>query len=246
MPPGVHGLRADLLDPASLTDLPRDLDAVVYAVSADRSDESAYRDAYIRSLENLGRALSGTMRRLIFLSSTSVYGTQDGSRVDENDPARPEGFRGRLVLEGESVARSLAPQSSCLRLGGIYGPGRTRLVARIARGELRLEGGPQYTNRIHRDDAAAAAAHILKLSKPDTLYLGVDRAPADLIEVAAFIAGELGIAAPEAAERPSGAPRGKRCSSDRLQASGFRFRYPSYREGYPAIVAEYLAATRRA
>jgi nucleoside-diphosphate-sugar epimerase len=246
MPPGVHGLRADLLDPASLTDLPRDLDAVVYAVSADRSDESAYRDAYVRSLDNLGRALSGTMRRLIFLSSTSVYGTQDGSRVDEKDPARPEGFRGRLVLEGESVARSLAPQSSCLRLGGIYGPGRTRLVARIARGELRLEGGPQYTNRIHRDDAAAAAAHILKLSKPDTLYLGVDRAPADLIEVAGFIAGELGIAAPEAAERPSGAPRGKRCSSDRLQASGFRFRYPSYREGYPAIVAEYLAATRRA
>jgi nucleoside-diphosphate-sugar epimerase len=124
-----------------------------------------------------------------------------------------------------------------LRLGGIYGPGRDRLVRELREGRARLRPGPpRYTNRIHRDDAAAALLHLLDLAEPAPLQLGVDCEPADQNDVLRWLARALGLAVPPFgdAERPAGGRPGtsKRCRNARLLASGFVFRYPTYREGY--------------
>jgi hypothetical protein len=72
---------------------------------------------------------------------------------------------------------------------------------------------------------------------PEPLYLGVDSEPAELGEVLRFLAAELGV--PEPPVGPLAASRGgdKRCSNRRLTATGFTFRYPSFREGYRAVLA---------
>lgn len=73
----------------------------------------------------------------------------------------------------------------------------------------------------------------------DQIYVGVDDAPATECEVLAWLAARLGAPAPRRIRDEEAAARGsgKRCSNERLRASGYRFRYPTYREGYAAVLA---------
>lgn len=242
-PAGASAVRADLADPATLTALPDRVDAVVYAAGPASRDEAAYRKVYVDGLQNLVVALGAREQppgRLLFTSSTGVYGQDDGSWVDEDSPAEPSGFSGRLLLEGERLAHAGPLPATVLRLGGIYGPGRTWLVDRVRSGEARLLAGPpRYTNRIHREDAAGALAHLLDLERPQPIYLGVDGHPGEHNEVIRFIASELGLAEPAPAGEsamPPGRAGNKRCRNDRLLRSGYRFRYPGFREGYRELV----------
>lgn len=243
--PGATMLAADLFADPVILDPPRALDALVYAVSADRGDEAAYRAAYVTGPERLLAHLRrhGRLpRRLVFLSSTGVYGQQDGEWVDEESVTDPAHFTGDLLLEGERAAAASGVESVTLRLGGIYGPGRTRVIESVRSGEARCaEGEPVWTNRIHRDDAARAIAHLLEIDRPEPLYVGVDREPADQCDVLHWIAQRLGLPPPARRPGPSRDPRdrrsNKRCRSARLLACGFRFDYPTFREGYGALMA---------
>lgn len=238
MPDGVIPVAADLANGRDLASLPGELDACVMAVSADGRSEAAYDAAYVRAVRNLQSVLeseSPALRRWLFTSSTAVYGQQDGEWVDEATSTSPSSFTGRTVLRGEGIVRSSAvPTPLVLRLGGIYGPGRTRLVDSVRRGEATCPPGPSYTNRIHRDDAAGAIRHLLTLPDPDQVYVGVDTDPAERCEVLTWIAEQVG--APPPAPGPPTGRGSKRVDSSRLQASGYRFRYPTFREGYRAVL----------
>jgi nucleoside-diphosphate-sugar epimerase len=122
-----------------------------------------------------------------------------------------------------------------------YGPGRQRLIEQVRGGTAGATTGGNYTNRIHRDDAAAAAVHLLTMdSAPDNVYVGVDDLPVPLEPVLAFLADELGVPAPrgnEAAAGTGGRGGNKRCSNARLRSTGFSLRYPDYTSGYRAILA---------
>jgi nucleoside-diphosphate-sugar epimerase len=127
-----------------------------------------------------------------------------------------------------------------LRLGGIYGPGRDRLIREVAEGRALRPAEPLFTHRIHRDDAAGAIAHLLALERPEPVYLGVDSEPADLGAVYAWISARLGLPEPAIAPIPGEgrlARGSKRCSNARLVASGYRFAYPTFREGYGELIA---------
>jgi nucleoside-diphosphate-sugar epimerase len=252
-PPGTRPFRADLAAPGALDALPP-VAVAFYTAAADERSDAAYRRAYVDGLARLIERLArqpAPPRRLLFTSSTSVYAQREGEWVDEASPTEPREFPGRRLLEAEALLRAAPFPCTALRLGGIYGPGRTSLVARAARGE---RGGPAFTNRIHRDDAAAALAHLAALPDAAPCYVGVDCEPAPEAEVLAWLAQRLGApAAAGAAPRPAAAgeappapegetprprPRGsKRCRNARLLASGYRFRYPTYREGYAALLA---------
>ena len=105
----------------------------------------------------------------------------------------------------------------------------------------RRDGAPHYTNRIHRDDAAGVLRHLLELESAEDLYVGVDSEPADEHSVCSWIAQQLSVPEPPSAEEGAPAPLrragSKRCRNARLLATGYRFRYPSFRDGYAALVA---------
>ena len=88
---------------------------------------------------------------------------------------------------------------------------------------------------MHRDDAARAIVHLLGLADPAPLYLGVDCEPTDHAELLRELATWIGVPAPESAQLPPPAAN-RRCRNARLLASGFRFVYPSWREGYRAVL----------
>ncbi len=234
-PPGATAVRADLTEPETLGALP-EVDAAVFAPTPDARDDAGYARTYVDGARNLADALrkrSGPVR-WIHVSSTGVFEVDDGSPVDETTPCPGEGFRARRLLESEAVAREYGHEGVVLRLGGIYGPGRDGLIRRVASGEARAK--LRFTNRIHRDDAAAAIAHLLAVDSPETRYVGVDRDSALEARVLDWIADRIGV--PRPPRGGEGAPRGKRCRSDRLVASGFAFRFPTYVEGYGALLEE--------
>jgi nucleoside-diphosphate-sugar epimerase len=238
-PPGARAFRADLTLPGALDALPA-ADLVFYTAGADERSDEAYRRAYVegvaRLIERFAREPEPP-RRLLFTSSTAVYGQQDGEWVDESSEAVPADFAGRSLLQGEALVLSAPFPGTVLRLGGIYGPGRTSLVERARSGAT---GGPSYTNRIHRDDAAGALAHLALLPAAEPRYVGVDCEPAREDEVLAWLARRLGAPAGSAPDAAPPAPRrargSKRCRNALLLASGYRFRYPTYREGYGALL----------
>ncbi|WP_247048260.1 SDR family oxidoreductase [Arthrobacter rhizosphaerae] len=250
LPGEIEGVSADLTS-ANLPPASSDTSAVVIAVAAESSAEAAYRAAYVDGLANVLRALDRDdvrPRRVLFVSSTAVYGDADGGWVTEDTTPAPGGFSGRIILEAEELLHrhfeGTDTDTVVLRLGGIYGPGRTRLIDQVRSGSAATPAEARYTNRIHRDDAAAAIVHLCSMEgTPHPAYLGVDNHPAEMGEVLRFLAEELGLPHPPAAPREPEASAGqagrggnKRCSNQRLRDTGFEFSYPTYREGYRAIL----------
>ena len=244
LPAKIEGVAADL-GSANLPPIPADTSAVVVAVAADSPTEDAYRAAYVDGLAHVLDALERdgvTPRRVLFVSSTAVYGDAGGGWVDESTTADPGGFSGRIMREAEDLLhnrlRGTGTAGIVLRLGGIYGPGRTRLIDQVRNGSAVIPDEPRYTNRIHRDDAAAAIVHLITMaSMPAPVYVGVDNHPAELGEVLRFLASELDL--PEPRTGPAGEARGgnKRCSNSLLRSTGFQFAFPSFREGYREVLA---------
>jgi nucleoside-diphosphate-sugar epimerase len=243
LPEGVVPVAADLVGPDLEAALPADLDLVFYTASADSGDESAYRAAYVTGLSRLLEILESRARaprRVLFTSSTSVYGQRDGEWVDETSRTEPASHRGRIMLEAEARLAASPIASVALRLGGIYGPGRTRLLESVRTGRATLPRAvTAYTNRIHRDDAAGALRHLAFREVAPPLVLGVDDEPAERGEVLRWLAELLGAPAPPEVEPAPGAPdRGKRCRNTLLRSTGYAFRYPTFREGYTALARD--------
>lgn len=240
LPRPLHTLRGDLLSPLRL---PEGIEAAVYLATPGRYEDEAYRQTYVLGLRNLIGALRGhPLQRLIFISSTAVYGQLDGEWVDESSPTEPNSFSGRRVLEGEQLALRSGLPATVVRFGGIYGPGRERMLRKVRAGEACAAEPPHYTNRIHRDDCVGVLEHLLAPGTAPGLYLGVDDSPCTECELMDYLAEQLDAPTPARKAAPAGGLRGsnKRCRNDKLKASGYRFLYPSYREGYRAMLESAL------
>jgi nucleoside-diphosphate-sugar epimerase len=220
------------------------VDYLVYCAAATDHDEAGYRAAYVQGLQHVLEWLSDygqVPERLLFVSSSSVYGQQEGEWVDESSPTIATGYSGRLMLEAEQVALQSGIPASILRLTGIYGPGREWLLTQVRRGYRVAVDPPLYANRIHADDAAGLMAYLLEADRRgvalDDFYIGVDDAPAPLAEVVGWLREYLGVTEwdEDSSVRRTGS---KRCSNARAKALGWTPKYPSYREGYAAILAQ--------
>ncbi len=241
---GVRAIRGDLADPRSLGPAPQRVEYAVFAVGADESTEQAYRRAYLDGLAGLLEWLADEgqrPKRIVMTSSTSVYGQRRGEHIDEDSPTHPTQFRGATMLASERLLAASGLSNVVVRLGGIYGPERESLIARALAGELRIRPEEHFSNRIHRDDAAGLIRHLLFHPAPAALYLGVDSEPAEESRLYTFLAKELGLPEPPLEESGGASGRrpgvgSKRCSNRRARESGYAFRFPTFREGYGALI----------
>ncbi len=218
-------------------------EAVVVSLTPPaRSDEGYYR-GYVLVSQHIIAALRRwpqPPKRVIWVSSTSVYGQNQGQQVDENSPTEPVGFSGQRLLEAEHLWRSSGLPVTVVRFSGIYGPGRNRLLQQVLAGKLGAEV-PAYTNRIHQQDCCRVIAHLLCDAVTPGVYIGTDDCSVVDREVRTWLAERMGVAAAACAE-PEPQYTGKQLSNTKLKATGFEFTYPSFRQGYPAIISAYLAA----
>ncbi len=254
LPPTIRSFAADLTDPSTLTKLPQPLDYVIYSAAATSFSEADYQSAYYIGVYNILSSLqklSQQPQRFLFVSSTSVYNQHQGEWVDEDTSTQSDSFSGLCIRKGEELVLNSPLPAVVVRFGGIYGPGRSRLIDSIRNGgATRTPGGiPLYTNRIHRDDCTRVLEHLiyLPISNLKSIYIAVDNEPAPLNEVLLWIASQLGVSEPSVALQSQLKPvansnawrprANKRCLNTRLRDSGFQFLYPSYREGYSALLS---------
>lgn len=245
LPPGIRPVTGDLHDDACPPAWPSaPLDYLVYCAAPTDHDEAGYRAAYVDGLRRvLGWLAQQGQRpkRLLFVSSSGVYGQQQGEWVDETSPAEADSYSARIMREAEQLALHSGLPASLVRLTGIYGPGREWLLKQVRQGYRVVSEPPLYGNRIHVDDAAGLLAYLLQADARgvalDDCYIGVDDQPAPLHEVVAWLREQLNVShwSEQSTVRRSGS---KRCSNTRARALGWAPQYPSYREGYRAILAQ--------
>lgn len=245
LPTGIQPLAADLMRPGDLDALPGGLHVVYYAAAAGASDDASYAAAYLHGLTNLLEALSRQGQqgvRVIYTSSTGVYAESGGGWVDEDSPLRSDEAPSRHIVAGERLLLESGFPATVVRLSGIYGPGRTRLIDKARGATASLGAGPLlWTNRIHRDDCAGALAHLMRVSATEPVYLASDDEPAPLDHVLQWIAEQVGRPVPVSTPAGQGAARiagqGKRCRNLKLRHSGYRLRFPTFRQGYSSLLA---------
>lgn len=191
--------------------------------------------------------------RLVYVSTSGVYGDCGGARVDESRSVRPQSERARRRVDAE---RRLALWCSerdvalvILRAPGIYAADRLPLERlRAGTPVLRAEDDV-YTNHIHAEDLAAAVVRALDAAAPAGIYNASDDSELRMGDWLDLVADRAGLPRPpriarsEAAERiPSGLlsfmSESRRLVNRRLKEGlGVRLRYPTVREGLPALVA---------
>lgn len=243
---GLIPLFANITQPEELKKLPADFDWVVACAASGGGGVDDYRRVYVDGMRNIIEWLApgrrnGRAPRIVYTSSTSVYGQTNGEIVDEKSPAEPLAETSRVLLEAENILLSAARERNfpgmILRVAGIYGPERGYWLKQFLRGEARLDGdGKRFLNMIHRDDVAGCLIAALEKGQSGEIYNAVDDEPVSQQDLFSWLSTTLCKpmpgSAPENPERKRGSTN-KRISNRKLKEMlHYRFRYPTFREGY--------------
>jgi len=239
--PGFAWIACDLTQPSTLRDLPKDITHVLFTAAPNARTEADYRAVYREGLEHLLQAVaSPALQRVLFVSSTAVYGDHGAQWIDEETPTAPKSFNGRVLLETEQWLRGQSPrfETLSLRLSGIYGPGRSYLLDRLRTGQATAPSGESHwVNRIHIEDAASAALHLMNLPNPQPIYLVTDSTPLPMRVLYDALAKLVGGPIPPEGDAPVSVGS-KRLNNARLRGSGFSFTWPDSRDGHAALINE--------
>jgi nucleoside-diphosphate-sugar epimerase len=237
---------ADITKLKQLETLPCAYDWVVNCVSSSGGGAADYRVVYLEGMRNLLSWLSHSPpKRLIYTSSTSVYGQNDGSLVTEASRTEPEAETSRVLIETEKLLlQSTSVPGIVLRLAGIYGPSRGYWFKQFLAGEAAITGeGKRIFNMAHRDDIVGAIIVALDRGEPGQIYNVVDAEPVTQLTCFQWLAERTGRPLPPFRNEPipdrkRGASN-KRVSNARLKKElNYSFQYPTFREGFVAITEE--------
>jgi len=237
---GTDTIAADLGNSSDLLALgQRPFDCIVYCPAPDQRTPAAYRQTYLYGLQNL--LACGALcpaGKLMFVSSTAVYGQNDGGQVDEQSVTRPQGFNGQIMLQAEQHAlqwpASAAGLRCCVRLAGLYQTLPARYLNMLSDPPADATALHSWSNRIHLMDAARLILLLLSRPAMPTRINGVDNEPSRLEDVLQWLAAQRHQTWPEC--RKDTLPRsndlGKRISNALAHSLGFAPLYPSFREGF--------------
>jgi nucleoside-diphosphate-sugar epimerase len=238
---GIEPVLGDILQPETLRSLPA-ADVALYAVGYDRRAAVSKRDVYVRGLRNVLERIGPRVQRLLYISSTSVYGQDAGERIDETSATQPTTEDGRIVLDAEETVRNMCPDgvASVLRFSGIYGPGRLlRRIESIRSGEPIAANPDGFLNLIHVDDGATIVSRLANRDSLQTMYLVTDDCPVRRREYYSLLARLVGANEPVFRFDGTGGLN-KRCSNARLKSELGHdvLRFPSIETGLPHAVGD--------
>jgi len=173
---GVTPLGGDLDRPATLRRLAGLADLVLHFAPPPERGEKDTRTRHLIAALQRGKILP---RRLVYISTSGVYGDCGGALINETQRTAPRTARARRRVDAEQQlrrwgSRAGSPTISILRVPGIYAAGRLP-VERIRRGDPVLQQADDvFTNHIHADDLARCALAALRHGRPNRVYHASD------------------------------------------------------------------------
>ncbi len=205
-------------------------ETIIITIASDSSEH--YESAYLHTAE-LFRHLALEMdlpRRLVYISSASIYGDHHGRWVDETSSLLAKGEQAKILIDAEKNYTSLEEigwDVCVLRLADVYGPGRG--ISKRVRALLDhpiAGSGDQYTNMVHKEDCVGAINYALTHNLTGIYNLSDDDHPTrkELYDEVSK-KGELsGITwDPNLSSLHSGS---KRISNHKIHGAGYRFIHP--------------------
>ncbi len=244
-----HPIHADVTQPETLHQLPP-VDCVLFGVGFDRTTGHSIEQVYVEGLSCVLDALPDSVQRLVYISSTGVYGQIDGEFIDEQSPTVPIRAGGQACLAAESriLQSGWSDKSIVLRIAGLYGPGRVPRRQQIA-SSMTSDATPSgFLNLIHVDDTARAIMCVMEQSRLPECYVLSDGHPVLRPDYYSAVAEHLGLEAELHRTGTTAEPnrtdsghseriRGnKRVRIDKFLADfDFEFDFPDYRAGLTQI-----------
>lgn len=196
---GVVPLLGDLDRPQTLGRLAGLADAVLHLAPPPAGGSTDPRTRHL--LQALARR--GGVRRIVYGSTTGVYGDCAGARFDETRVPRPATDRARRRVDAETVLRWAGRRGgvavSILRIPGIYALDRAGgdPRERVRRGDpVLVTDDDVYTNHVHADDLARACVAALHRGAPQRVYHVVDDSQARMGEHFDLVADRCGLPRP--------------------------------------------------
>lgn len=201
--------------------------------------------AFLRALQQ-----ESPPRRMVYISTSAVYGDCQGEWITEAQPVRPATARGQRRLDAERRLIAWAQQTGCewsiLRVPGIYGPGKLPLQRLRAGLPVVREADAPWTNRIHADDLAAICVAAMHSDKTDTVYNVSDGHPSNMTDYFFRVSDAAGLPRPPVVTREEAQQvlspgmlsflQDSRRMDNRkiLEELGIRLRYPDLGSGLPS------------
>ena len=275
IPAGVEFWQGNITESGILQRMGQEIfSSVVITLTPDGRDAQAYRRAYLEPVQSLVKLWQehNPPQRIIFVSSTRVYGQQADDWVDELSPTEPVDEQGELLVQTEQCLLQSSLAVCVLRFSGIYGPQRDFLIRQVQAGKM---GDNHFTNRIHVEDCCGVILYLLRELSPQAfpkILLASDNSPVKSSMIRAWLAQQLDSAEKRDVEevrevqelqklqtvqkqnsevesnahaeninqtikKPAKSRTGsKRCSNAKLLQLGYKLKYPTYQEGYQAIL----------
>ncbi|MBI4672744.1 MAG: NAD-dependent epimerase/dehydratase family protein [Chloroflexi bacterium] len=265
---GMELREGDVRNFASLYGIARDSEIIFNLAGTCRVEPSESRAILWEGARNLFRVADrAALKKYIWVSNVAVYGFPEATaRLTETSPLQPKYALGKITLEAEKLARENVP-AIAVRVANIYGPGRDGIAA-LKEGRLRLlNDGNNWTSRIHVDDLVATLVAAMENARADSIYLAADDLPMLQREFYQELAAAIGASVPLSLEmnaarafglfgRAMNALAGERryplseniigllsgnyyCVNEKIKNDlGVKLEYPTWREGYRAILAD--------
>ncbi|MHB8708559.1 MAG: SDR family oxidoreductase [Desulfuromonadales bacterium] len=247
---GIQSVTGDLDEPDSLAGLPTSGKLIYYFAPPPGGGPWDTRMRNFCAAVGSGQAPV----RVVYISTSGVYGDCDGAWVTEETPVNAQTSRAKRRLDAETVlqewGKRLRVPVVILRVTGIYGPGRLPL-ARLQQGPpVLLEADSPPTNRIHADDLAAVCLAAAERAEDSEIFNVSDGQPGTMTQYFNAAADLLGL--PRPPQVPMAEARRvmtpmmlsyltetRRMDNRRmLERLGVTLRYPDLESGLQNVVAQ--------
>lgn len=256
----------DVRDESSLLNVAADCEVIFNLIASCYLEPAESKDILIRSAQNVFRHLDrAALKKYIWCSNVSVYGYPGKTeRLTETSPLKPAYGLGKITVDAEKLARASAP-SIAVRVPIVYGPKRDSIAA-LQEGRLRLlNGGENWTSRIHVHDLVTTLMAAMDRANAGSVYLAADDLPVIQRDFFKELCAATGAAMPLNLEvnaarafgvfgRAMNSLAGERqyslsenviglltgnyfCVNDRIKNElGVTLKYPTFRDGYKEIL----------
>ncbi|WP_298809112.1 SDR family oxidoreductase [uncultured Psychrobacter sp.] len=231
---------ADFLQVDALTLTTEQLQAfthIAIIVTPDEYSTSGYHDSYLAISQHLAALTPqlAKLERVVFISSTGVYGQDNGEWIDEHTaPATPAREASKVILQAEqALQQGFDDKAIIIRPSGIYG--RERLMRLRKARESNKEPVPaeHWSNRIMDRDLVNIITKVLTIETPKSVYLATDYRPVTTFELGVWLSEQVG-ETPPTIDNTKTSVTGKRLHSNIPLAW---LEYADWQIGYRDILA---------
>lgn len=215
----------------------QDFTHMAIIVTPDDYSTSGYHESYLainQHLATLAPKLTN-LERIVFISSTGVYGQDNGEWIDENTaPVSPEREASTVILQAEQVLQQgFGDKAIIIRPSGIYGRARLMRLRKAKEKQKEPVAAQHWSNRIMDRDLVNIITNVMTSTAPKSLYIATDYAPVTTYELGVWLSEQIGETLP-AMDHSKTAVTGKRLHSNIPLAW---LDYPDWQAGYRDILS---------